>query len=321
MMTRFRRVAQTLLIVGLGVTSSTVASVASAQSDSALAEGLFQEGRLLMKRGKAEEACPKFAESQRLDPSVGALLNLAMCHDRVGKTASAWASFKEVALMAKREKQQSRAYYAKRRAQELEGKLSRVLIEFAAPPKGVEVAIDDNELSVAALATPLPLDPGPHTIVVSAPGHEPHEQSLDVPEKPGEIVVRIPALAPIPSPPEPAPPPPPPEPVISPLLWVGGGVAAAGLLVGTVTGAVSLSKAGDFRDACPNDPCDPSLAGLRDEALVLANVSNVSFAFAGVGAALGVVGYFLSDFDGGKDDARHPAVPQVAANGLVWALP
>ena len=64
-------------------------TVQSGWADVATAEKLFQEGRRLMANGSIEEACAKFTESQRLDPSSGTLINLAACHAELGMTASA----------------------------------------------------------------------------------------------------------------------------------------------------------------------------------------------------------------------------------------
>lgn len=307
------------------VVATVVAAPAPARADdTALAEALFREGRTLMKQRKAEEACPKFAESHRLDPSVGTLLNLALCHEEIGKTASAWSEFEEVAHLAKEARQTQRHYFAKRKAALLEKKLSRIRVELAEPVAGTTVQIDERELSEAALATPLPLDPGSHRVVVSAPGHEPREKTVELSPDDRELVVEIPKLVPLPPKPAPPPEPPPPlEPDISPFLWAGGAVAVSGLLIGSVTGAVSLDRAGQFRDACPENPCDPALQDLRDEGLVFANVANVAFVFAGLGVAAGVVGYFLSDFDPERreppDEARW--TPRITPGGLAWDLP
>src|SRR5512136_2811036 len=63
--------------------------------DPAAAEVLFREGRKLVAANDFAAACPKFAESQRLDPAVGTLLNWAACEEHVGKLASAWQRWKE----------------------------------------------------------------------------------------------------------------------------------------------------------------------------------------------------------------------------------
>jgi hypothetical protein len=61
----------------------------AASADSAAAEALFREGRDAAKHGDLETACADFAESQRLDPAPGTLLNLAECEEKLGRVASA----------------------------------------------------------------------------------------------------------------------------------------------------------------------------------------------------------------------------------------
>ena len=70
-------------------------SIASAQSAGAQAEVLFRQGRELMTAGKFNEACTAFAESQRLEPGVTTLLNLAGCREKNHQLASAWGLFLE----------------------------------------------------------------------------------------------------------------------------------------------------------------------------------------------------------------------------------
>src|SRR6185436_13105064 len=93
---------------------------ASAQSDSAAARALFTEGRQLMSAEKYAEACPKLEESLRLDPGMGTRFNLAHCWEKIGRSASAWAMFLDVAAAARAAGQQQRDTAAKERAAALE---------------------------------------------------------------------------------------------------------------------------------------------------------------------------------------------------------
>src|SRR6476620_10990144 len=78
-------------------------SAAQSASDKAAAEALFDEGVTLLKQGKLQEA------SQRIDPGIGTLLYLAETYEKLGRTASAWATFREAASQAQAEGQTDRA--------------------------------------------------------------------------------------------------------------------------------------------------------------------------------------------------------------------
>src|SRR5262245_8911892 len=72
------------------------------------ADALFKEGEQLFAAGKVEQACRKFEASQNLDPALGTLINVALCHAREGKTTAAWAEFQDALVQAKRKGQASR---------------------------------------------------------------------------------------------------------------------------------------------------------------------------------------------------------------------
>jgi hypothetical protein len=81
----------------LGFAAFAWCGIAAAQTESAsTAETLFREGREAVKRGDYAVACPKFEESQRLDPANGTLLNLALCEEGWGHVDDARRHLKEV---------------------------------------------------------------------------------------------------------------------------------------------------------------------------------------------------------------------------------
>lgn len=180
----------------------------------AMAETLFFTGRGLMEAGRYAEACQKFAESYRLDPAAGTLLNLAVCHEKEGKIASAWGEFKQALSDAKKADRPDREELAAEHIAAIEPELPFLAINV--PPDarviGLEVVRNGSPLLSGSWGTELPVDPGPVEIVVRAPGYVAQSRKLTI-ERKQHLTVTIDPLTPLP---KVAPPPPP---VVSDTGW------------------------------------------------------------------------------------------------------
>lgn len=174
-----------------GTDSSTVENPDS----KAEAQALFDDGRSLVEHRQFAEACPKFAESQRLDPGIGTELWLADCYENNGQVASAWAAFKEAAAAAALV-HDKRETVARDRATALESKIPRlmVVVSDTAAAQGLEVRRDGVIMAATAWGFALPVDPGVHTIAASAPSHKPWSTTVQVVGRADTLQVTIPAL-------------------------------------------------------------------------------------------------------------------------------
>lgn len=178
------------LFVGCALLHSGVARAQDANP--AAAEQLFQEGRALMDESRFAEACEKFKESARLDVAPGTVLNLAQCYERVGRTASAWARYREVVALSTRRGQPERAAFAESKVKELEPKLVSVVYVVPRPETGLVVEQDGTDLGRAAWGTRIPVDPGAHQLRVSAPGFRSWSASVFVER--GDQRIQVPPL-------------------------------------------------------------------------------------------------------------------------------
>jgi tetratricopeptide (TPR) repeat protein len=161
-------------------------------SDTAAAESLFREGRTKMDAKDYAHACPKLEASFRLDPATGTLLALALCYESSGRTASAWAAYADAAARAKQEGRADREKAARARAAALEPKLARLSVALspaAEQTPGIAVQRDGVSIDAAALGSSIPVDPGDHVIVASAPGKRPWRTTVTVAGETRNVVV------------------------------------------------------------------------------------------------------------------------------------
>jgi hypothetical protein len=301
-----------LLVLSAALTAASFAGSASAQSSTAQARALFREARNLMDKERFEQACPKLEESLRLDYGMGTQFNLAHCWEKLGRTASAWGMFLDVAAAANREGQAKRESAARERATALEAKLTRLRIDVKAPVEGLTVTRSGEEVGQAAWGEAMPVDPGTQHVEASAPGKKLWSKDIEVVGVGKTARLVVPALEDI------EPPSPEPEPVPqteAPMQAVGedrggggmsggrlagtlllAGVGAGGVVTGTLFGLKTNSETDKARQLCDGPPdgttCDSAdpvgeQAEMEDHREKAKQARTISYvAFGAGGAAL-----------------------------------
>jgi len=177
----------------------------AAHAQNASAEALFREGREMIKKGNVAGGCDKLAASEKLESSVGTLLNLGDCREKLGKPTSAWAAFRKAEALAKRNgNDKKREQEAHRRARALEDDLASLSVQVGPQAKrdGLVIKRDGEAVDPDLFGTAIVVDPGSHVIVAEAPGHKPWQTEISV-GKGGKRWIVVPTLERIPEPPPP----------------------------------------------------------------------------------------------------------------------
>jgi hypothetical protein len=299
--------------IGLSLAVGFVAPVTHADDAGAQAQVLFDEGKRLMDAENYTAACPKLAESQRLDPGNGTLARLATCHEKQGRTATAWSEFAELVTSAQRAGQADRERFARQRIAVLEPRLSRLTIVVPADVAtiaGLVVQRDAIAVGVAAWGVGIPVDPGDHTVEASAPGKQTWSTHVAIGAANDSRQVAVPALAaafvqavPVAAA-EPAPAPPAAADARADAgsrstqkTWglIVGAAGIVGLGVGSYFGVQALSGSSQAKQTCPNAACAaPGAVQQNNDAKTDARIADVGFAVGVGGLVAGSLLYFLA---------------------------
>ncbi len=312
------------LALGPGVLTFILCCPAFAQTSAekqAAAEALFNEGRRLATAGQFAEACPKFEASQKLDPGLGTLLNLADCYEQTGKTASAWAQYREAIPLARAAGSTEREEIAVTRSKALESRLSTLTIRAMSGDAGgpaLDVRRDGISLDSAQLSTPIPVDPGPHEVTASAPGKRTWTTTVEVGAA-AKVVVEVPKLE---------------EgdgssgtpadggdsgtkrSAQAPIGLAVGAAGIVGLGIGTFFALSASSTWKDAKSGCNDYPyeCTSQALDDRESASSKATVSTIAFIAGGAALAVGTV-LWLTAGSGPKQTALGIGPGSVTARG------
>jgi len=328
--------------IALGVTA---ARMPSARADDAQAQGraLFNEGAALMSRGDFEAACPKLEASLRHFPGLGTRGKLAECYEKLGRVASAWRAYRDVAELAMKSGDPTREQVASARAKALEPKLSYVTV--VVPPgadvPGLVVKRGGHEIERAKLGGAEPVDAGAVTIEVSAPGRTTFTGQITVAQAQHArfevpVLERASPASPPAAPAAAAPAPalasepasfvePPPVHADRPAWQKPVGIVAmgAGVVAASVGAAFGLGAGATYDAAFEGGGCERGgntcdAAGQRkvDDARTQATLSTILFVAGGAVAATGLVVYLTAPSSKSSGMRVSPA-PHVGGGGFV----
>ena len=299
--------AHLLLSLLLGALVFVLSSNAAAQPDldaqRERARPIALEGFELLQAGRYNEAIAKLEEAERIFHAPTHLLFIGRARRELGELLTAYDTFIDILIedipnYAPEQFQKARSD-AQQEADTLRAKIATLVIEVTGVPLDrVTVSIDGTPVPSKRLAHPVGVTAGAHKVQASADGAKPALESVEgIVGESTEVSLTLtsdeagsarpdttsersfPVLATL-------------------MLAVGGGA----LIAGAVTGVMTLSKAGEIKDGCPNNVCALEDQQEADDAKLLGNVSTAMFVIGGVLAATGIVLLIVDPFNDPEPD-------------------
>jgi hypothetical protein len=267
------------------------------------ARRLMDEGKEKTRAGDLTRALEAYRKANDLMkvPTTG--YALARAHLALGHLVEARDVALEVVRLPRESNEPAVFDDARKKSKELEASLKPRIPTVKIIIKGgpaTRVTVDDGEVAQLLLGEPVAVNPGKHVVVAKNADGVAASADVDLAERDAkEVDLSLPAAKPVVvSAPVPEAKPKDEAPrersdAATGLIYGGFGLAAAGLVVGAVTGAIAFSKADTVKGQCENKICDPAAKSDLDGASSMATISTIGFVAAGVGAACGMIGLIL----------------------------
>jgi hypothetical protein len=280
------------LLVALAAVASP--ALASAQDPAAetSAEALkrareqFGQALALQTAGDWAGALALLKEVAAVKSTPQVRFNMALCEEKLGRLVAALGDYELAAADARAEKAEQVAEEVETRLEALHARIPKLTVKRGAGADTAIVAVDGVSLGDQVLGSPMPADPGPHTVEATAPGFKPFRQSIRLAEQQSQTVELV--LE--------AEPPPPPRAVGGGTLQSGGRSRLPGYIIGGVglasvgaSGVFFALRAGKISDldkVCPDHQCPASAQSDISAGKTYTTIANVTLA-VGVAAVAG----------------------------------
>jgi hypothetical protein len=171
-----------------GMSWSTPAPAQVTESERAAARQLFKEGDELQRAGKFTEALDKFQRAQQVFSAPTNVLRIAECDAALGRLVASAESYRALVRTplppGSPPAFQAAVDQARGELAQVEPRVPRLVVQVEPPNvPGPQLQIDGQAVPAALLGEPFQLDPGPHKVLVFAPGYMSSEQSVVLKER------------------------------------------------------------------------------------------------------------------------------------------
>ena len=287
------------------------------------ARSLMIEGRARRDRKDVKGSLESFQAADAIMhvPTTG--FEVARAQVALGQLVEARDTLRRVLRIAAKSDDPRPFAEARASAQQLDDELAERIpslhVVVSGAPEGASASaqIDAMNVPAEAMSVPIRLNPGHHTITVTAGGATGHGEVVLDERATKTVTIELPASAPA-------------DPAATPiaespatdahphtmrtLAYVGFGVAIAGAAAGTITGLMSLSKTSSVKQSCDGNACPGSVQSDLDTAKSTATVSTIAFVVAGAGLGVGLTALIIGDGDGAsKETGRAHVTPWIGA--------
>jgi hypothetical protein len=314
------------LVLAMAWTGAALADPTAADRETA--RSLMQEARDLRDKGHMGDALKRFKAADDIMhvPTTG--LEVAKTQAAMSMLVEARDTIAGIRKLPSSPSDPAPFQDARTKADELDTALEsripalNITVTGGAEGETPTIVVDGIPVPAAASGLPRKVDPGRHTVVAKGASGR-GDQTVDIKEgEQKDVQIALTAgggdtgdsndgQAAHPDQPADNGPPKSHSPTL--VTWIGAGVGAAGLLVGSITGIMSISTTGKLKDECKTSVCTSGSPGGNDYASAssLATVSDVMFAVAGAGAAVAVLslvlGHAESDTPAKAPDSAAPS--------------
>lgn len=212
--------------------------------------------------------------------------NIALCEEKLGRLVAALGDYELAAADARAERAEQVAEEVEARLENLRQRIPKLVLRRGAGADAAIIAVDGVSVGDQVIGTPMPTDPGPHTVEARAPGYKPFRTAVRLAEQQTEAVEITLEAEPLP--------PPPVAPAGAPRVegrsrlpgYVIGGIGVASLGASAVFLGLRASKISELERKCEGLACPASAQADIDAGKTYSTLVNVT-AIVGVAALAG----------------------------------